>query len=419
MPMRVTLEILSGPHRGERFDVERRQTLLAGRASDAQIQLNKDPHFSRHHFRLEINPPACHLIDLESMNGTQVNGNRVREASLKSGDVISGGVTRIRVDVVAAESVRMQDLPTPNDFDDILSAAEPYSDPTIAPATSLATPRADRRIPGYELQQELGRGGMGFVYRALQKSSGRVLAVKIMKPTAGPSLDRLRYFVREAGIVSQLNHPHIIRFFEMGMADSGEFFVASEYVETVPFLSLAAGKDITSRVESVAAIACDVLGALQYAHRNGLVHRDVKPTNILLSRESGTLAAKLADFGLAKNYEDAGFSDLTGDGELRGSPAYMAPEQIIDARFAKPACDLYSLGVTMYQMLSGQLPHHGQRTSSLLRSILEDPPVPLKICCPDVPDAFAAIVHRALQKSPESRFASADEMYHAVRQFYL
>jgi serine/threonine-protein kinase len=412
----VTLEILSGPHRGEQFEFDRHQTLLAGRASAAQMRLNKDPHFSRHHFRLEVNPPRCQLIDLDSMNGTFVNGQRVRQAPIHEGDVISGGETQIRLSISGTETARSFSEPTFIKFAEVSPNEGSAPLLVVAEASEPPAQATERRIPGYLVQHELGRGGMGIVYRAVQKSSGRTLALKVMKPGVATSAERLRFFVREASILSQLNHPHIIRFFEMGTAGD-EFFVATEYVETVSLAQLLEQRPIAYRVKVVCGIACHVLDALKYAHEQGLVHRDIKPTNILLSRTSGKLQAKLADFGLAKNYEDAGFSEMTQDGEIRGSPAYLSPEQIANARYAKPPCDLYSLGVSLYQMFSGRLPYEVPRGASILRAILEDAPVPLQERCPELPAVVAAIVHRALAKVPEERFASAVEMYDALYPF--
>jgi serine/threonine-protein kinase len=414
--LRVTLEILTGPHQGEQFEIDRHQTLLAGRASVAQMRLNKDPHFSRHHFRLEVSPPRCQLIDLDSMNGTFVNGQRVRQTAIQPGDVISGGETQIRLSVSGTETASSFNEPTLIKFAEVDPQADESPVVMIQDTQDVHAEVTDRRIPGYLVQKELGRGGMGIVYRALQRSSGRILALKVMKPGAATSAERLRFFVREASILSQLNHPHIIRFFEMGTAGD-EFFVATEYVETVPLAQLLDQRPMEYRVKVVCGVACHVLDALKYAHEQGLVHRDIKPTNILLSRSSGKLQAKLADFGLAKNYEDAGFSEMTQDGEIRGSPAYLSPEQIANARYAKPPCDLYSLGVSMYQMFSGRLPYEVPRGGSILRAILEDPPVPLAERCPELPAELTALVHRALSKVPEERFASAAEMYDALYPF--
>jgi serine/threonine-protein kinase len=411
-PPRVELEVISGPHQGTRFEFESHESLLAGRASIARLQLSKDRHFSRHHFRLEVSPPRIHLIDLDSRNGTFVNGNRVRQTALAPGDIISGGRTKIRVSVKGAAAEAAYNAPT-------VIGAETHEedvatvDYTALPESRTAPAAPVQQVPGYELQCELGHGSMGIVYRARQKSSGKILAVKLMKPNAAPSFDSLRLFVREASILSKLKHRHIIRFYEMGTAAGGEFFVATEFVDVVALETLLAEKPVPFRVKVICGIACHVLDALKYAHETGLVHRDIKPSNILLSRETGKLNAKLGDFGLAKNYADAGFSDLTNDGDLRGSPSYLCPEQIVNARYATPACDIYSLGVTLYQMFSGRLPYEVPRGSSVLRAILESPPVPLRERCPELPGNVLSLVHKAIEKDPNARFRSAAEMYDA------
>jgi serine/threonine-protein kinase len=254
---------------------------------------------------------------------------------------------------------------------------------------------------------------MGVVYRALQRATGKHVALKVMLPKHVPYPERMQLFIREAGILSGLSHPNIIRFLELGMAGE-QFFVATEYVETIPVEQVIAGE---SRTRIACGIACRVLDALRYAHARSLIHRDIKPANILLSRQGRKLHTKLADFGLAKNYEDAGLSEMTADNEARGSPAYMAPEQIISSRYAKPACDLYSLGVTLYQYLSGRLPFDPSPGLTILRAILEDPPIPLQKVCPQIPTDLASIVHRVLAKDPDERFASAEEMYLALYPF--
>jgi serine/threonine-protein kinase len=129
------------------------------------------------------------------------------------------------------------------------------------------------------------------------------------------------------------------------------------------------------------------------------------------------LHAKLADFGLAKSYEDAGFSEMTRDSEARGTPAFMSPEQIVSSRYAKPSCDLYGLGVTLYRYLSGAMPFKTGEGDSLLRSILEDPPAPLPTRLPEIPPGLADIVDRSLAKDPADRFRSAETMKAALLPF--
>lgn len=412
----VVLEVIRGPHRGTRFEFNRHDTFLVGRSTNAHFQLPDDHHFSRHHFRIEISPPRCYLMDLKSRNGTFVNGRRMAETFLGDGDVISAGETAIRV------SLRSQHPESAFGRPNVVSAAGNEAPVPRAAAIRGRTAKpgeldsARLQFPGYEILGKLGQGGMGVVYRAMQKATGKTVALKVLLPAFEVSPERLRLFVREASILSQLAHPCIVRFQEMGMADE-RLFVATEHVETVPYSGVLEGESFSSRIRIASAIACRVLDALRYAHEKSLVHRDIKPSNILLSRQRGKLLVKLADFGLAKNYEEAGFSELTGESEAKGSPAYMSPEQIVSSRYARPSCDLYSLGVTLYRYLTGKLPFEGAKPVDLMRAILDEPPIDVRSRCGEIPEALAAIVHRALAKEPDARFATAEEFQKALLPF--
>jgi serine/threonine-protein kinase len=164
-------------------------------------------------------------------------------------------------------------------------------------------------------------------------------------------------------------------------------------------------------------IASQILEALEYAHSRGLVHRDLKPANILLARSGRDLHAKLADFGLAKQYTDAGFSQMSRDGDIAGSLPYMAPEQLIDSRHAKPPCDLYGLGATLYWYLSGETPHDFSKSPCKFRVVLEEPIVPLNERNRDIPADLAQVVERSLAREPGDRYSSAAELRHALARW--
>jgi serine/threonine protein kinase len=226
----------------------------------------------------------------------------------------------------------------------------------------------------------------------------------------------MRRFLREVAILGQLNHKRIVRFFEMDIL-GGQFFFAMEYVPAIDLDAYLAQRGEASRVRLACGVACQALEGLHYAHGQGIVHRDVKPSNILVSRQEGRVRAKLADFGLAKNYESAGFSGLTRDGQAVGTLQYMAPEQLIDARYAKPSADIYSVGATLYRLLSGEPMFNLAARRDPLAMVLEDEPSPLSERRPTLPPELAQIVHRALAKNPEERFPSAKAMWSALAPF--
>jgi serine/threonine-protein kinase len=413
--MKIVLEVVEGPHQGCRLEFDRHETILVGRASTAQLQLSDDAHFSRHHLLVEINPPHCYLRDLGSRNGTAVNGQKVTTCFLKSGDIISGGKTRIRFEVrLEPGEATLPSTEPPAETGPL----EPVTTPPLASGASPTLAAAAMRqplhaVPGYELLRRLGQGGMGIVYLARQVSTGQQCALKVIVPASAANERSMRLFLREISVLSQLDHPHIVRFQAMDMAH-GQFFFAMEYVATVDLAQSLSDEKEEVHIRTYCEILCQVLGGLDHAHARGFVHRDIKPANILVSRPAGRWQAKIADFGLAKNFENAGFSGMTSEGMTVGTCAFMAPEQVANARDVRPVVDVYAAGATLYHYLTGVYPYDFAARMDPLLVVLEVDPVPLRQRLPSVPAGLAEVIHRALARNPKDRFASAEQMRSAL-----
>ena len=259
-----------------------------------------------------------------------------------------------------------------------------------------------RNIGRYEVQAEIGRGAMGIVCLARDPRLGRRVALKTYVLPPGVTADEEREFrarfEREARAAAALSHPGIVTIHDVERdAGTGVPYIVMEYVEGQSLRDLLARR---GRLEPSEAceIARQVADALHAAHAAGIVHRDVKPANILIGAADGR--AKLADFGVARRQE----SDLTRSGAALGSPAYMSPEQLrggaVDGR-----SDLFSLGVILYQMLTGSRPFEGDDLAALGYSIVHETPVPVTRRVPGLPAGLGAFVDRALAKSPDGRFA--------------
>jgi serine/threonine protein kinase len=271
-------------------------------------------------------------------------------------------------------------------------------------------------VPGYRIVREIGRGGMGVVFEAMHLARDERFAVKVLTPNAELTDQAPRLFLREANILSQLDHPCIVRFHEVGWSN-GSLFIVMEYVDQVDLPTLLTTRPTAARIRIGCGLIGQVLAALDFSHRRGLVHRDIKPSNVLVMKKNKKLLAKLSDFGIAKNFEAAGFSAMTGDGEMRGTPAYMAPEQFIDSRRVKPAADIFAVGVTLYHLLAGRLPFDCERTPSGMLKRLDEHTVPLKDVLPEVPERLSQLIQRAMDADPVKRFASAAEMKNALMPF--
>jgi len=260
----------------------------------------------------------------------------------------------------------------------------------------------------YEITRLLGRGGMGAVYQAHERALDRPVAIKVLPPeVAGTATGRER-FLREARTAARLTHPNIVPLFTFGET-AGLFYYVMGYVEGE---SLQQRLDRAGKLEATRAarILDQLANALDYAHTQGIVHRDVKPDNILLER--GTDDAKLTDFGIAKRA--AGGETLTGTGLLMGTPRYMSPEQASGDRDLDARSDIYSLGLVGYAMLTGRPPFDGASVQDVLRQqVMRDAPS-LRKLLPDAPASIVVSVDRALAKDPKDRWQNARAMASAI-----
>ena len=265
-----------------------------------------------------------------------------------------------------------------------------------------------KHISHYRVDEELGRGGMGIVYRAYDSRLGRAVAIKVLPPEATADPERHQRFVQEARSASALNHPNIVTIYEIG-SDAGTTFIAMELVEGTPLDRLLAKGPLSILV--ALDYAAQAAAALAAAHASGIVHRDIKPANIVVTPDG---RAKVLDFGLAKLVErpaaDATLTALaTRPGAVMGTLAYMSPEQAqgerVDAR-----SDVFALGAVLYEMLAGRRAFGGSSDAAIMTAILRDPPAPLRTARPETPADVDAIVTRALTKEPGARYPDAGAM---------
>jgi tetratricopeptide (TPR) repeat protein/tRNA A-37 threonylcarbamoyl transferase component Bud32 len=262
-------------------------------------------------------------------------------------------------------------------------------------------------IPGYEIQGELGYGGMGVVYKARQATLNRTVALKVMQAGRTRSRRVSHRFRLEAEAAAQLKHPNIVQVYETGQWQ-GAAFIVLEHMAGGNLARRIAG---TPQPERWAAdVVWTIARAVEHAHQNGIVHRDLKPSNILVAAD-GTI--KVADFGLAKLRNDA--ADLTRTGEAPGTPAYMPPEQACGE--VSPRCDIYALGAILYELLTGRPPFAAESAAETLLLAQTREPVAPRLVRPRLARDLEAICLRCLEKSPERRYATAEELADDLGRF--
>jgi serine/threonine-protein kinase len=422
---------------------DRHDTFIVGRSRFVHCSMPDDSALSRDHFLIEINPPRCEIRDLGSTNGTFVNERRVERVRLNSGDQIAAGQSVFRVRVEAGSISASDDAPPeiqggtvtlsnapircvgcgvcapPNldvvagqESEDAGEDVEWLCDSCRADSSTLPQP-----VPHFTTIRELGRGAMGVVYQARHNSTGRLVALKLIVPESAAARSAVDRFLREMTVISQLKHPNIVEWLEQGMT-RGQFWFAMEYVQGTNLEAVAQAEPGRYPIAQACRMACQVLKGLEQAHALGFVHRDIKPENILIGRSPEGLVAKISDFGLAKSFRGLGLSGLTFSGEMRGTVPFMPPEQMLDFKTVTPAGDLYATAATLYYLLTCQFIYDQvAEGGDLIRTLLEEPPVPVRKRRADVPSALADVLAKCLARDPKDRYPTALSMRRALRPF--
>ncbi len=277
--------------------------------------------------------------------------------------------------------------------------------PGAVPPGQRPAAQAAPDLHDFELGAEIGRGAMAVVYKATQRSTGHQVAIKRLalqrEFSADDLVDVRERFMREARAAGGLNHEDILRVVDAGQ-DGADAWIALEYVLGRDLSAFARVGQLLP-VREVVQIGVRLARALAYAHSQGVIHRDIKPANVMLDRVNGGL--KLMDFGIARITD----ASRTRTGLVLGTPSFMSPEQLaglkVDGR-----SDLYSLGVLLYQLLCGQLPHQSDSMARLMQQIATEPAADVRTRRPDLPESLALVLALALEKRPELRYASGEQM---------
>ena len=454
----LTLTVKEGPAKGLTHTVIGQDILLVGRSDKNPMQL-VDEKIAPSHFLIEAKPPQFRLHDLNSETGTFVNGQRAQPmVDLRDGDQIRAGATVLLVTIPVYAAMDWQDEPVapvqtripgrapepggagpdkrppdgPNSSNDPYrtnSAPPPSRTPNVPetlvtphtpPAIHFASvPLALKeapRIPGYRITREIGHGGMGIVYESVRDQDNVKVAIKTITPAVVPGRRDIDRFKRESSILCQLDHINVVRFLDAGHAD-GRLFLVMEFVRGID-----AAKQLkelgTMSVRRAVRITCHLLTALAYAHEKGFVHRDVKPSNLLITAADGKLLVKLADFGLARVYQESRISGLSMDGDVAGTLQFAAPEQITNFRNVKPAADQFSAAATLFNFLTGvfwcpELNRPKHDWSAVLNGV----PTLIRELKPDTPKELEQIICRGLAKDPKARFPDVRAFRQVLRPF--
>ena len=324
---------------------------------------------------------------------------------------IQPGIPRLDPATPTPSQLSERHTPPPTTLSPSLSNL-PGPDPVSLPAGRSRADAPVRQVGRYRVQGRLGRGGMATVYRAHDPSISRDVAIKFLHASLAEDDECRDRFLREARAAGGLSHPNIVVVHDVGEIE-GRPYMAMELVDGAP-LSETLEKTPMLPVRDVVLIGMQLARALEYAHARGIVHRDIKPGNIMFLKDGQTI--KVTDFGIA--HMDDGSSTHTQVGAVLGTPQYMSPEQALGEK-VDGRSDLFSAGIVMYQMLAGERPFRGDSLVAIAAKIVKEDPPPLAAKRPEVPPALRRVIERCLAKKPEQRYQTGQELADALKKVLI
>jgi len=452
MSSRLDLTVATGPLKGKTFAFTAHDTFIFGRMADCHCCLPDDGQVSRHHFIVEANPPDARIRDFGSLNGTWVNGKKI--GNREKGETPEQGQKRKYPDVALAngDKIRVGDTTLEVKIEGGVKDASPVLcgrcgknvreevgdlrggayiclecrksieiDPVNQLVKMLAQEGQEKpvdgapSIRGYRIKCKIGEGGFGAVYLGEHAQTKRPVAVKVMLSQVAVEPEAREKFDHEIQVMKGLKHPNLVELLENGAA-GGAFFFIMEYCEAGSLGALMKRRDGKLDLKEAAPLMLQALEGLAFVHEKGFVHRDLKPENILLKAQRQNRVAKIGDLGLAKNFEQAGFSGMTVTGAFAGTPVFMPREQLTSYKYVKPASDVWSMAATFYVMLTGQLPRETAKGMDPIEGVLHGRIVPILERDRKLPQTLAQVLDRALSSTTKERYADGQEMLAAMRK---
>jgi serine/threonine protein kinase len=394
MHMVMQLVVVAGPDKGRTFPITAVAPLVVGRSKDTETRLT-DPHVSRVHCEILLDGDDVVVLDRGSASGTLVNGKRVTRQQLKHGDVIRVGDTQLRLqgDEGETQSTLVQGKP----------AAKPAAEPQRLEELTGKT------LSHYEVGDVLAKGTSGLVFGARDTKEDRVVALKVLWPEFSKNEEEVQRFIRAIKTMLPVRHPNLVQLYGAGKT-GGFCWIAMEYVQ---------GESLTQVIQRIGTanmldwryalrVAIHIARALEYAHGQNIIHRNITPQNIMIQTVDKT--AKLGDLMLAKALEGTLAEQITRPGEIVGDLRYMSPERTRGTHDVDGRSDIYSLGATVYALLTGRPPIEGGDLREMITKIRnEEPAKPTKYQL-SIPALFEGTVMKMLAKSPSDRFQTATDL---------
>lgn len=402
----IELIQIGGPGEGHNKRFEDPNIYIAGYSDRCEVQISSDDdQVSSEHFMIEVNPPRAWIRDLGSHSGTYINDERLGSheqqritRELKSGETIRAGKTLFQFNIA----------------DDGLSASDVY---VVFKSTKAQEPSASQdfvapyEIPGFELLSQSISGTMGSVFQARHESTKKLVTLKTITPVVAISTYRMNQIRRELEFIGEFDHPNVSSFVASGEFSHG-FFIATEFSPGGNLKTMVKELQRPFTVDEAIPLVLEALRGLEYIHSKEIAHGDLKPSNLFLSEDRRSV--QIGDIRLVKCYVNAGLSRLTMTEESGGSLHFMPVDQFVNYKYSKPIADIWSMGATLYRLLTGKYPFNFRDEVDDARVMLSEHVLPLNNRGRQFPPGLANIVDKAVARDPVERYQSATEFRQAL-----